>query len=81
MTGRSYSRIHIVGGGSNADYLNLLTARATGKTVFAGPGEATAIGNITAQMLRTGVFASVEEARRVICESFDVKRYPKEENA
>ena len=38
--------IHIVGGGSNADYLNKLTAEATGLTVYAGPGEATAIGNL-----------------------------------
>jgi rhamnulokinase len=75
MTGRTYSRIHVVGGGSNAVYLNELTAKATGKEVHAGPGEATAIGNITAQMLRTGEFASVEEARSVVHESFDVKIY------
>ena len=31
MTGRTYSRIHVVGGGSNAGYLNELTAKATGK--------------------------------------------------
>ena len=73
--GRTYSRIHIVGGGSNAAYLNELTAKATGKEVHAGPGEATAIGNITAQMLRTGEFASVEQARDTIHESFGVKIY------
>ena len=43
MTGRTYSRICVVGGGSNAGYLNELTAKATGKEVHAGPGEATAI--------------------------------------
>lgn len=75
MTGRTYSRIHVVGGGSNAEYLNKLTAKATGKEVHAGPGEATAIGNITAQMLEAGEFSSVEEARSVIHESFDVKIY------
>ena len=37
-TGRTYSRIHVVGGGSNAGYLNELTAKATGKEVHAGPG-------------------------------------------
>ncbi len=31
LTGRTYSRIHVVGGGSNAGYLNELTAKATGK--------------------------------------------------
>ena len=75
MTGRTYSRIHVVGGGSNAGYLNELTAKATGKEVHAGPGEATAIGNITAQMLEAGEFTSVEEARTTIHESFDVKIY------
>lgn len=75
MTGRTYSRICVVGGGSNAGYLNELTARATGKEVHAGPGEATAIGNILAQMLKTKEFASVEEARTCVHESFDVKIY------
>ena len=75
ITGRTYSRIHVVGGGSNAGYLNELTARATGKEVHAGPGEATAIGNITAQMLKAGEFASVEAARDVIHESFGIKIY------
>ena len=74
-TGRTYSRIHVVGGGSNAGYLNELTAKATGKEVHAGPGEATAIGNITAQMLKAGEFKSVEEARTTIHESFGIKIY------
>ena len=76
--GRSYSRIHIVGGGCNVDYLNRLTAKATGKEVHAGANEGTAIGNITAQMLATGVFHSVEEARENIHESFGIKVYSPE---
>ena len=75
MTGRTYSRIHVVGGGSNAGYLNELTAKATGKEVHAGPGEATAIGNITAQMLKAGEFKTIEEARTTIHESFGIKIY------
>lgn len=75
IAGRSFSRIHIVGGGSNAGYLNELTAKATKKEIHAGPTEATAIGNLTAQMLKAKEFASVEEARDVIHESFDVKIY------
>ncbi len=74
ITGRTYSRIHVVGGGSNAGYLNELTAKATGKEVHAA-GEATAIGNITAQMLKAGDFKSVEEARTTIHESFGIKIY------
>ena len=75
MTERTFSRIHVVGGGSNAGYLNELTARATGKEVHAGPGEATAIGNITAQMLKAEEFKSIEEARTTIHESFGIKVY------
>lgn len=75
LSGRTYSRIHIVGGGCNADYLNRLTAKATGKSVHAGPTEATAIGNLVAQMLKDGVFASVEEARDTIYQSFNIKEY------
>ena len=75
MTGRTYSRIHIVGGGSNAGYLNELTAKATKKEIHAGPGEATAIGNITAQMLKAEEYKTIEEARTIIHESFGVKVY------
>ena len=75
MTGRTYSRIHIVGGGSNAGYLNELTAKATKKEIHAGPGEATAIGNITAQMLKAQEFKTIEEARTTIHESFGIKVY------
>jgi len=72
-TGKKYEAIHIIGGGSNAAYLNQLTANATGRTVYAGPGEATAIGNIMAQMICDGVFKDLKEARACVFESFEVK--------
>lgn len=75
IMGRTYSRIHVVGGGANAVYLNQLTAKYTKKEVHAGPTEATAIGNLVAQMIRAGEFASVEEARTCIYNSFEVKQY------
>lgn len=75
MTGERYGCINIVGGGSNADYLNRLTAEFTGRTVYAGPGEATAIGNVAAQMLADGSFADVAEVRRCIFDSFGVNKY------
>lgn len=74
-TQKSYQGIHIIGGGSNAAYLNQLTADATGKTVYAGPGEATAIGNMMAQMIKDGVFQNLGEARACVFASFDVKTY------
>ena len=75
ITGKKYTKIHIVGGGSNADYLNALTAKASGRTVYAGPTEATAIGNIVAQMLKSREFSSLEEARSCIFDSFGVKTF------
>jgi rhamnulokinase len=66
LTGRYYKCIHIIGGGSNATYLNDLTAKYTGREVVAGPSEATAIGNLVCQMLQDKVFGSLEEARKMI---------------
>ena len=45
------------------------------EVVNAGPREATAIGNITAQMLKAEEFKTIEEARTIIHESFGVKVY------
>ena len=73
ITGRHYDAVNIVGGGSKAGYLNKLTAEKSGRKVLAGPGEATAIGNLTAQMIRAGVFKDLKEARQNIFESFGVE--------
>lgn len=75
LTGREYSAVHIIGGGSKADYLNRLTVASTGKEVLAGPAEATAIGNLAAQMLHAKEFSSVKEVRRCIYDSFEIKKY------
>ena len=75
ITGKKYSTIYVVGGGSNAGYLNELTAKYTGKKVSAGPSEATAIGNVIVQMLHDGVFKNLPEARTCVRESFDVVMY------
>ena len=75
MTDVSYECIHVVGGGANAQYLNELTAKQTGKTVYAGPTEATAIGNLAVQMLAAGEMKDLFETRKVIFDSFDIKTY------
>lgn len=75
MTGVHYDTINIVGGGSNARYLNELTARITGRRVLAGPGEATAIGCLGAQMIADGTFKGLKDFRRCVRESFGVKEY------
>lgn len=75
VTGRSIEQINIIGGGCQDSYLNAMTAKAAGIPVFAGPIEGTAIGNLAIQMISAGVFKDLEEARSVIFESFDIKRY------
>lgn len=75
MTGVTYDAIHIVGGGSKDDYLNALTAKAVGKPVYAGPTEATALGNLIVQMITAGVFADLTEARTCIRNSFPIETY------
>jgi rhamnulokinase len=75
LTGRKYDRINIIGGGSNAGYLNELTAKYTGVPVYAGPSEATAVGNLLAQMIAAGEFSQLSEARECVARSFEVKRY------
>lgn len=63
LTGVSYPTVHIMGGGSADTFLNSLTAKVTGKTVRAGPAEATSIGNLMAQMIADGVFTNLQQAR------------------
>ena len=72
LTGIHYTAIHIVGGGSNASYLNRLTAEATGLPVYAGPTEGTALGNIMAQLIGSGEFRDLDQARLAIDKSFDI---------
>lgn len=75
FTGKKYNAINIIGGGSNADYLNRITAKVSGRTVLAGPGEATAIGNLLNQMLSVGEFENLVDARAAVMKSYAVKVY------
>ena len=75
LTGTPIREIQIVGGGSRNRLLNQFTADATGRTVIAGPVEATALGNIAMQMLATGAVSGLADARRIIESSFPVDRF------
>lgn len=59
-------RLHIIGGGSQNALLNQLTADALGIPVWAGPVEATAMGNILVQAMAAGEVADVAELRDVV---------------
>ena len=75
ITERKYNNICIVGGGSNADYLNRLTAEKSGRKVLAGPGEATAVGNLLAQMIENRDLKDLKEARKCVRNSFSIRKY------
>ena len=62
ITGHRFDEIRVVGGGARNRLLNQFTADATGRTVVAGPVEATALGNVAMQMLATGAVSSLAEA-------------------
>jgi rhamnulokinase len=78
VTGIPITEVQIVGGGSRNRLLNQFTADATGRTVLAGPAEATALGNIAMQMLAIGAVSSLADARRIIEYSFPVDRFEPE---
>ena len=67
--------IHIVGGGAQNGLLCQLTADATGRLVIAGPVEAAALGNALAQAMALGELASLAEARALLRESCELRRY------
>jgi rhamnulokinase len=75
MVGCHLPVIHIVGGGSQNKLLNQFAADATGRTVIAGPVEATAIGNVLVQALALGHVATLSEARALVRRSFDVETF------
>jgi len=75
ITGRRFSRIRLVGGGSRSAYLCERTARETGLEVIAEPYEATAVGNIIAQLIATKEIRDETEAAEVIQNSFRMKHY------
>ena len=75
ITGKHFPTIHIIGGGTKNALLNQFVADATGRTVFAGPVEATVIGNVLVQAIAMGAISSLAEGRKIIRESFEVKVY------
>ena len=67
--------LHIIGGGSQNDFLNQLTADRCDIPVVAGPHEATAIGNIMIQARTAGIVHSLQEIRDYVRRSADTKMF------
>ena len=73
MTGMKIKEINIVGGGCQNAMLNDETAEKTGRTVVAGPIEATATGNLLAQLLADKAIKDLADGKALIRKSFEIR--------
>jgi len=73
VTGRKIERLHLVGGGAKNSLLNHFTANALQIPVIIGPTEATAAGNVLVQAIALGHVASLEQARKIVQDSFNME--------
>ena len=76
VLGRRIGVIHIVGGGTQNELLNQMTADACRRPVLAGPVEATALGNVLVQARALdGSASSLEELRARVAAAARPVRY------
>ena len=75
LTGKTLKYLHVIGGGAQNGLLNQLTANAVGVPVIAGPAEATVIGNVMLQAQAEGIVKNLEEMRRIIRQSVELKTF------
>ena len=77
-TGVDYPVIHVIGGGTKDGLLCKMTADSCGRTVKAGPIEATVMGNVAVQFMSDGTIKSIGEARKAVAASESLKTYEPE---
>lgn len=73
VTGQVIDTLHIIGGGSQNDFLNQLTANVCNVQVKTGPVEATLFGNIAVQAISAGIYSDLAHARSVIEKNLQVR--------
>ena len=81
MCGERMPAINIVGGGTQEKLLSQYAANACGRDVYTGPVEATALGNIAAQLIALGEIKDLSEARDVIANSFEIEHFVPQDKA
>ena len=77
-TGKKFSVLHLMGGGTKDGFLCELAAQSLGIPVVAGPIEATALGNIVLQLIALGEIETIEKGREIIAETEKVKTFNEE---
>ena len=75
VSGKELPVINMMGGGSKAEILCQFVANACGRKVVAGPDEATAIGNITVQLISIGAASSLDEAKNIMASASKIREY------
>lgn len=75
ITKKTYDKIYVVGGGCKAEYLCQSIASFCGIKVYAGPVEATAIGNALVQLIALNALKNDDSLKELIRKSFDVRLY------
>lgn len=74
-TEKNFDRIHVAGGGTKDTFLCSMTASSCNRTVYAGPIEATVLGNIAVQYMSAGDIKDIAEARKIIAKGENLKVY------
>ncbi len=74
-TGKKFTAIHMLGGGTKDRLLCQMTADVCGLPVYAGPKEATVYGNAAMQLMAIGAIVSRDYAKNVIASSEPVTLY------
>ena len=75
VVGKKIPTLHIVGGGCKNVMISQFTANALGRTITTGPIEATSTGNIMGQLIALKYLSGMGEAREVIRNSFEIKKW------
>ena len=75
LSGNAIEVLHLLGGGSQSDYLNQRIATICGRKVVSGPVEGATLGNIMIQALAMGKIADIQEGRSLVKKCYPVKTY------
>lgn len=75
ITGKKYSKLHMVGGGIKDELLCQMAANSCNITVVSGPVEATVTGNILMQFLSLGIIKDVKDLKTVVFKGTNIKEF------
>jgi rhamnulokinase len=75
LSRKSIEVLHLVGGGSQSDYLCQRVATICGREVISGPVEGASMGNIMIQGIAMGKIRNLQEGRTLVRQSCRVKKY------